>query len=74
MGKAEEVEEEVLDSCSDQVTRRHGVLGCKGAKPRFEGGVLLRSSVARSSSPITLCLLLRAGCYTAVVRTHPKKP
>ena len=74
MGKAEEVEEEVLDSGSDQVTRRHGVLGCKGAKPRFEGGVLLRSSVARSSSPITLCLLLRAGCDTAVVRTHPKKP
>ena len=38
MEKAEEVEEEVLDSCSDEVARCHGVVGCKGAKPRFQGG------------------------------------
>ena len=75
MEKAEEVEEEVLDSCSDEVARCHGVLGCKTQSYDFrEDFFCWRSSLARSSSPITLCLLLRAGCYTAVVRTHLKKP
>ena len=47
MEKAEEVEEEVLDSCSDEVARCHGVVGCKGAKPRFQGGFFLLAVICR---------------------------
>ena len=47
MEKAEEVEEEVLDSCSDEVARCHGVLGCKTQSHDFREDFFLLAVISR---------------------------